>query len=59
MTKAEAELELRVARAIYESHKFVRAWDHPRTVEMWHVACRREARAAIKAYREAMEGMLR
>src|SRR6202012_1007923 len=26
----------KVAKAIYESHKFVKSWDHPDTKKTWH-----------------------
>jgi len=53
-----SEMIERVARAIYESHKFVRPWDHPQTVRMWHRSCRASASAAIEAMREPTEQMI-
>lgn len=38
-----------VARAMYESHDFVKGWDHPDTVRIWHDSMRRSAKAAIAA----------
>ena len=40
------------AKAIYDSHRFVKDWDHPDTQMKWHASMRAEARAAIKAMRE-------
>jgi len=42
MTKTE-----RVAKAIYESHKFKRSWEHPRTQEIWRAVCMMEASAVM------------
>lgn len=45
----------KVARAIYESHEFVRPWDHPKSVG-WHRVCRAEARAALTALLDPDDG---
>jgi len=52
-----SEMVERVAKAIYESHRFVRPWDHPNTVKLWHRSCRASARAAIEAMRSPTEDM--
>jgi len=39
-----------MARAIYESHEFVKPWDE---ANHWHDLCRAETRAAITALSEA------
>lgn len=41
-----------MARAIYESNKFKKPWDHPDTIRTWHSVCIREARAALRAHHE-------
>ena len=46
------ELVERVARAIYDSHSFVKDWQHPDTVRLWHPVCKAEAQAALKAHEE-------
>ncbi len=38
-----------VASAIYDSHRFVKSWDHPDTVRIWHDTVRTSAKAAIQA----------
>lgn len=52
-----------MARAIYESHRFVRPWDDPRTQETHGYHCRESARAAFAALaplmREPSEAMRR
>ncbi len=40
------------ARAIYESHQFVKPWEHPDTVRIHHAYCRREARAVLTTLRD-------
>lgn len=54
-----SEMVERVAKAIYESHRFVRPWDHPNTVKLWHRSCRASARAAIEAMREPTDEMMK
>lgn len=41
----------KVAKAIYDSYKYVRPWGHPKTQEVHGRHTREAARAAIKAIR--------
>lgn len=43
-----------VAKAMYESHKFKKPWDHPDTIRLWHPIKKAEAAAAISAYHKAI-----
>ncbi len=52
MTKLEE-----VARAIYESHSFVRPWEHRDTARIWHEWCKNEARFVLNAIREPNAAM--
>jgi hypothetical protein len=40
------------AKAMYESNRFVRPWDHPRTKEMWHPIYFRYADEVLKMIRK-------
>lgn len=42
-----------MARANYESHRFVKHWHHRDTIQRWHHVCKEEARAAIAAAERA------
>lgn len=53
-----ATMSDRLAKAFYESHGFVRPWDHPRTAELWHDACRRHALAFLVIMRDASSPQL-
>ena len=43
MTRVE-----RIAKAIYESHGFVKPWDHADTRRIWHDSMMSSARAALR-----------
>ena len=45
------DLVERVAKAIYDSHQFVKPWDHPDTVRIWHYHMKADAKAAIAIVR--------
>lgn len=47
-------LVVAMARAIYESNKLKKPWDHPDTIRLWHPVCIREAVAALRAHRTWM-----
>ena len=40
-----------IAKAIYDSHEFVKPWEHPDTQRLWRVSCMRSALAVLKALR--------
>lgn len=43
-----------VAKAMYDSHKFKKPWDHPDTVKNWHPEMKDYATVAINAYNKAV-----
>lgn len=47
-----SEMIDRLARALYESQKFKRPWDHKRTQKLWKPVMERYARAALAEMRE-------
>lgn len=46
-----------VAKAMYDSHRFKKPWDHPDTVVLWHPIKKAEASAAIAAYHKALRAV--
>lgn len=42
------EMVERVAKAMYNSHEFVKGWDHPKLNKAWRPLYRKLARIAIK-----------
>lgn len=53
-----SEMLERVARAMYDSSKFVRPWDHPKTQAIHREYSLRHARAALEALREPTDEIL-
>jgi len=50
--QSDKELLEKVARALYHTNKFIRPWDDPKTIRLWHPVMYRYAKAAIKIIRK-------